>query len=230
METAVPSYLSLEHKQALASNVIPVNMRESDERGSGFAGSLAPFPHFRWVFVWITGIQLDVMDQHSLSRGIVRSYTWGETQLLLFLPVHYIPLLLWWTASGEKAVTKRCCERKKKKICVLKLFVCACATARCKTEFAFIWTSLMKLGADLLSEWRFKCGTRIQWASSYLWKTLALPRVARSIAEIMMLRRCRGCADISICFISISDKAFRLFGISAQECFILRRSLSSFQF
>lgn len=34
METAVPSYLSLEHKQALASNVIPVNMRESDERGS----------------------------------------------------------------------------------------------------------------------------------------------------------------------------------------------------
>lgn len=33
METAVPSYLSLEHKQALASNVIPVNMRESDEKG-----------------------------------------------------------------------------------------------------------------------------------------------------------------------------------------------------
>lgn len=31
METAVPSYLSLEHKQALASNVIPVNIRESHE-------------------------------------------------------------------------------------------------------------------------------------------------------------------------------------------------------
>lgn len=40
------------------------------------------------------------MDQHSLSRGIVRSYTWGETQLLLFLLVHYIPLL----ASRKKKV------------------------------------------------------------------------------------------------------------------------------
>lgn len=35
METAVPSYLSLEHKQALASNVIPVNMQESDEKKGG---------------------------------------------------------------------------------------------------------------------------------------------------------------------------------------------------
>lgn len=95
METAVPSYLSLEHKQALASNVIPVNMRESDERGSGRAGFLAPFPHFGWVFFfgWISGVVPDGMDQHSLSRGIVRSYIWGETQLLLFLLVHYILLL-----------------------------------------------------------------------------------------------------------------------------------------
>lgn len=92
METAVPSYLSLEHKQALASNVIPVNMQESDEKRSGCAGSLAPFPHFGWVSVWISGVVADGVDQHSLSRGIVRSYTWGETQLLLFLLVHYIPL------------------------------------------------------------------------------------------------------------------------------------------
>lgn len=86
METAVPSYLSLEHKQTLASNVIPVNMRESDERGSGHDGSLAPFGG---VSMWINGVVPDGMDQHSLSRGTVR----GETQLLLFLLVHYIPLL-----------------------------------------------------------------------------------------------------------------------------------------
>lgn len=44
--------------------------------------------------------------------------------------------------------------------------------------------------------------------------------VALSVAEIMTRRRCRACADISICFISISDKAFHT------ERFILRRSLS----
>lgn len=43
METAVPSYLSLGHKQALASNVIPVNMRESDEKGMDPFGSISPF-------------------------------------------------------------------------------------------------------------------------------------------------------------------------------------------
>lgn len=60
--------------------------------GAG-AASLAPFPHFGWVSVWISRLVPDGMDQHSLSRGIVRSYTWGATQLLLFLLVHYTLLL-----------------------------------------------------------------------------------------------------------------------------------------
>lgn len=53
METAVPSYLSLEHKQALASNVIPVNMREShEEKGETPLDPVVPFfPQPGWVFV-----------------------------------------------------------------------------------------------------------------------------------------------------------------------------------
>lgn len=71
METAVPSYLSLEHKQAEASNVIPVNMRESDEKGRDCVGSLAPFPQFELVFVWIIWIVQDVMGQHTRSRALL---------------------------------------------------------------------------------------------------------------------------------------------------------------
>lgn len=56
--------------------------------------------------MWITGIVLDVMDQHGLSRGIVRSYTWGGTQLLLFLPVHYSPLLRRRPAIGPEKNVK----------------------------------------------------------------------------------------------------------------------------
>lgn len=49
METAVPSYLSLDHKQALASNVISVNReRESDEQERPLL-----FFQFEWGFVWI---------------------------------------------------------------------------------------------------------------------------------------------------------------------------------
>lgn len=150
------------------------------------------------------------MDQHSLSEGIVRSYTWGETQLLLFLLVHYIPLLWWWPASGKEVLQNvnllfSPCSGQCLSVFFSGIICLCCATVRCKIECAFIW-SVMKLGADLLPEWRFKCTTRIQWASSYLWKTRSLPCVDLSIAEIMARRR--GCADISICFISISDKAF----------------------
>lgn len=92
METAVPSYLSLEHKQALASNVIPVNMQESDEKRG--AGWIPRSLHTVWmVSVWISGLVPDGLDPRSLSRGVFRSCTWGETQLLLFLLVHGVPLL-----------------------------------------------------------------------------------------------------------------------------------------
>lgn len=90
METAVPSYLSLEHKQALASNVIPVNMSKSDEKERDFVGSLTPFPQFELVFVWIICVVLDVMGQHTLRRGGFMSYTWGEVHLQLSLYVSHI--------------------------------------------------------------------------------------------------------------------------------------------
>lgn len=93
METAVPAYLSLERKQALASNVIPVNMRESDEKGRDCVESLTPFPQFELVSVWIIWIVLDAMGQHTLCRGIVMSYTWGEAHLLMSLHVSCIPVL-----------------------------------------------------------------------------------------------------------------------------------------
>lgn len=187
-------------------------MRESDERWSGRAASLAPFPHFGWVSVWISGLVPDGMDQHSLSRGIVRSYTWGATQLLLFLLVHYILLLWWRPAIGKKGVAFPSFHEVWNLFFIysFELFVFIVQLQDAKSSM-HLNAHVMKLGADLLlSEWCFKGRTGIQWASLYLWKTRSLPCVALSMAEIMTRRHCRGCADISICFISISDKAFHL--------------------
>lgn len=39
-----------------------------------------------FVLYWMLG-------QHSLHRGVVRSYTWGEVHLLLSLNVSHIPVL-----------------------------------------------------------------------------------------------------------------------------------------
>lgn len=67
METAVPSYLSLGHKQALASNVIPVNMRESDEKGMDPFGSLSSFST-----VWMS-FCVDYLDSagcHQLTHSL----------------------------------------------------------------------------------------------------------------------------------------------------------------
>lgn len=65
------------------------------KEGAGVQGSSLPSHTLDgfFFFGWISGVVPDGMDQHSLSRGIVRSYIWGETQLLLFLLVHYILLL-----------------------------------------------------------------------------------------------------------------------------------------
>lgn len=80
METAVPSYLSLEHKQALASNVIPVNMSKSDER----ARDLLPVLGLIW-FVWGLFVLYWMLWASRLCTGRGVSHTWGEVQLL---PLH----------------------------------------------------------------------------------------------------------------------------------------------
>lgn len=105
METAVPFYLSLKHKQALASNVIPVNMRESHEKWGDCAGRCTVFPWFEFLFyflfLWIIWSLWDIMSQHSLCRINVRSCTWGKTHLFLPLNDYRIPVAWSWPANGN---------------------------------------------------------------------------------------------------------------------------------
>lgn len=62
-------------------------------KGETALDPLPPFPQFELVFVRIIWIVLDVMGQHTLRGGIVRSYTWGEAHLLLSLYVSRVSVL-----------------------------------------------------------------------------------------------------------------------------------------
>lgn len=79
MDTTILAYLSLEHKQVLASNVILVNMIESDGEERETVGALTPLPRLKlFLCVCIIWISMHVIGQWTLCRIIVRSYTWGK--------------------------------------------------------------------------------------------------------------------------------------------------------
>lgn len=212
METAVPSYLSLEHKQALASNVIPVNMRESDERGSdpslpshtldGFQCGLLGLcwmlrTNMAWAGASLGHIPGERRRCYCFCLFITSSCFHDGLQVGKMVQQNVNPLFSPCSRQYVAFFSSVAQSYSQERVCICM----TCDEIRSRFDLRMM---CLNAGPESNEPHRI---------------TLYLRCVALSIAEIMTRHR-RGCADISICFISISDKAFH------KECFILRRSLS----